>query len=169
MLTNSGVTAIFSSPSAEPGGFAVRPTFLPGFTGQILASPGPSAVNNIPLDIAFSQPVKSISLVFALNTGDPAVPLHLDAFLGAGLVGNASATGTIPPSASFPEGSIAFSGTSFDRVVPSTGALNFAVDDIVVETADIPPGVPEPSTILGASFAMLAGLGIRRRCRRPGH
>jgi len=85
-------------------------------------------------------------------------------------VGSANATGTIPPGFGFPEGTLSFSGPTFNSVVLSTTAFNFAVDNIVVNPVVNP--VPEPSTlVMAGEMAMLclacAGHSLHRR-RRAG-
>lgn len=148
-ITDNGVTASFSSP-ADPGGFTISGSFFSTLTGNVLLSPGPAGANDIPLDIAFSQPIASISLLFALN-GPPANPFDLATNAG----GSSSATGTIPAGFNFPEGPLSFSGAPFTAVALDTTAFNFAVDDIVVTTA----AVPEPSS-WGLVLAGLAALAI---------
>jgi len=162
-LTNNGLTASFSSPGSDPGAFEIIPSFFSTLTGNVLLTPGPAGLSNIPLVIDFSQPVTSISLNFALNTGDPTTTLDLTASLGGSIVGGASATGTVPPGFTFPEGVLSFSGL-FDSVTLSTLALNFAIDNVVVE---FNPGVvtPEPSSLLIAGVLGLGLFGgaVRRR------
>lgn len=64
--SSNGISATFSSP-ADPGGFAVGPTFFLTLTGNVLLDPGPAGAASIPLDIGFSQPISSIRFLFALN------------------------------------------------------------------------------------------------------
>jgi hypothetical protein len=91
MVTNNGVTATFSSP-ADPGGFVTGvPAPFVTLTGNTLFDPGPAGANDIPLDIAFSQPIADISLLFALNTAVASTALDLTTDAG----GSTSATGTI--------------------------------------------------------------------------
>lgn len=142
--TNNGISAAFSSP-ADPGGFGIIPASSTGFvtlSGQVLIDPGPAGANNIPLDITFSQQIASISFLFALN--DPSNTTSMDLSTGAG--GTASATGTIPPNHSFPEGSLSFSGKPFTTVTLSSLAPDFAIDDLVVTTPSA--SVPEPGSLL---------------------
>jgi hypothetical protein len=157
-ITNNGVTATFTSP-ADPGGFIVVPTFLSTLPGNTLAD-GPAGLSDIPLDIAFSEPIASISLLFALDTSDATIPLNLTTNSG----GSTSAAGSLQPSG-LVEGSLSFSGTAFTSIELSTTAPDFAVDDITVTTSEVTP-TPEP----GTWSLLVAGLGglaaVRRRKSR---
>jgi hypothetical protein len=155
-VTNNGVTASFSSP-ADPGGFTIFTSFFSTLTGNVLLDPGPAGANDLPLTVGFSQPIDSISLLFALNTGDPSTPLTLVTDVG----GSKSATGVIPPGFSFPEGALSFIGPAFSSVTLSTSAMDLAVDDIVVTTAAAP--VPEPGTWSLVSAGLGALAFVRRR------
>ena len=136
--TVGGLSATFSSPS-DPGGFTVTSGFFSSLTGNVLLDPGPAGADSIPLTVSFSSPLSNISLLFATNSG-AGVFLVLDAFSGATLVGTASASGTVPGGFTFPEGALSFGGPTFDSIVLSSSALDFAVDSI-----DATP-TPEPSS-----------------------
>jgi hypothetical protein len=154
-VADTGVTASFSSP-ADPGGFTIAPTFFSTLPGQVLLDPGPAGADNIPLTMGFSQPIASITLLFALNTQVTAVPLNLSTSAG----GSASATGAVPAGFAFPEGSLSFTGAPFTSVVLSSPAFDFAIDNVVVTPAV--PGVPEPGTLSLVAVGLVA-LGVVRR------
>jgi len=163
--TVSGLSATFST-SGDPGGFTIGPTFFQSLTGQVIFDPGPAGLNDLTLSILFSAPQVSISLNFATNSVG-GVPLVLNAFNGATPVGSSNATGTIPVGFFFPEGLLSFGGASFDRVVLSSTAPNFAIDNVTVNDAG---AVPEPGALLLCAGA-LGGLFLMRRrastgCRR---
>jgi len=152
--TVGGLSATFSN-SGGVGGFTVGPNFLSSLSGNILFDPGPASLNNLPLTIAFSAPQTNISLLFATNSVSP-VPLLLSAFMGATLVGTATASGVVPPAFSFPEGMLAFGGPAFDSVVLTSFAPDFAIDNVTVGA------VPEPASLSLAVLGLLA-LAARRR------
>lgn len=159
--TVGGLSVTFSSPN-DPGGFSIGPSFFSTLTGQILADPGPANVNSIPLRLSFSSLLTDVSLLFATNSNGP-VPITLMAYLGGTggtLVGTSTVSGTIPNGFTFPEGSISFSGSVFDTIVLSSGAQDFAIDNVSATV------VPEPGQ-LGMVALGLAALGwYRRRTRR---
>lgn len=163
--TLSGLSATFTS-SGDPGGFVVGPTFFQSLTGNVLLDPGPAGLNNLALTIQFSAPQTIISLNFAMNSA-AGVPLNLSAFNGAALTGSASASGIIPIGFSFPEGLLSFSGGPFDRVVLTSTALDFAIDNVTV--TDV---VPEPNSLvlilgsLGTLLMMRFFLDIKHAARR---
>jgi hypothetical protein len=147
--TVGGVSATFSSP-ADPGGFSVQQAAIfQALTGHALGDPGPSFQTNIPLTISFGTELAAIDLVFATSEFGTISPLELDAYNGAAFVGTALASGLVPNGFFFPEGEIAFAGGAFNRVVLSTAAMGFAIDNVAVAQA------PEPSSIL----LMAIGLG----------
>ena len=156
--TVSGLAATFTS-SGDPAGFAVGPTFFSALTGNVLLDPGPAGLNNLALTIVFSAPQTSISLNFATNSA-AGVLLNLSAFSGASAVGGAAASGIIPLGFSFPEGVISFSGPAFDRVVLSSSALDFAIDNVAVDA------IPEPGSLSLFTFGALGSLAIARLRRR---
>ena len=148
--TDDGITATFSG-----AGFFVTPGFFATLTNHTLLSADPSPNT---LEIAFSAPVSSLDLRFALNSAPPG-SLVLSAFSGVTAVGGASAPGAIPPGFSFPEGVLSFSGVTFDRVVLTSAALDFAIDEVTVGDSS----VPEPMTVTLLGSALLAGACARRR------
>jgi hypothetical protein len=170
--TLGGITATFSSPGGDPGGFAVAPSFFTTMTGRVLLDPGPSGRAFIPLVAGFDQPLSDVSLRFATDdVGQPFSTFRLEAFsggVGGTLVGTADAVGTLQASG-FPEGQISFDGggVSFDTLRFTTvgQAPFFAVDDINVT----PSPVPEPGSL---TLSVLGGFGLlgyawRRRGRAP--
>ncbi len=163
-LTDNGVTASFSSPG-DPGGFQIASSFFVTISGNVLYTPGTAGQTGIPLNIDFSQSVNSISLQFALDTGDPTTTLNLSATLGGSSAGGTSATGTVPLTGSYSEGVLNFSGL-FNSVDLSTVAPNFAIGQIEVNYGTA--AVPEPSSLLMSSVlgvALLGGALLRRRIR----
>ena len=158
--TVSGLGATFTS-SGDPGGFVVFQSFFSTLTGNVLLDPGPANRNNLALTIAFSAVQTSISMNFAVNSA-AGVPLNLDAFNGASPVGSATATGIIPPGFGFPEGVISFGGTPFNRVVLSSPAFDFAIDNVTVNV------IPEPNSLsLFALGIFSSGSLAIARLRRP--
>jgi hypothetical protein len=154
--TNNGLTATFNSP-ADPGGFAVGPTFFTTLTGNVLLDPGPSFASGIPLDIAFSANATSVSMLFAT---DGSGTFFLNAYENGTLVGSASAFGIIEPTG-FPEGTITFNAASFNSIVlTSPSTPYFAIDNMSVTTG----AVPEPSclALMGIGFLGLGSMLLRR-------
>jgi hypothetical protein len=156
--TVSGLGATFTS-SGDPGGFVVIPTFFSTLTGNVLIDPGPAGLNNLTLTVAFSAAQTSISMNFATNsvTG---VPFTLNAFNGALPVGTSVASGVIPTGFFFPEGVISFSGPAFNRVVLSSTAPDFAIDNVSVNA------VPEPGSLSLLVFGAIAAIGFVTQLRR---
>lgn len=158
--TSNGLTATFSSPAFD-GGFAVAlvPFFAAPITGNVLYDPGPQPISNIVLDISFSSPLASISMDFATDgTG----PLVLTLFSGGVAVGSVVATGTIPDGYEYPQGSISFSGLTFDSIelsAPSTP--HFAIDNI-----DAVVAVPEPVSLVLLGTGILSLMGFAKQKKR---
>ncbi len=121
----------------------------------MLLTPGPVFASNLPLSISFSQPIEQVQLLFSLNTFDDTVTLDLATNAG----GNTSATGTIL-AFDFPEGSLTFSEAPFTSIVLSTSAPDFAIDQLIVQTA---AAVPEPGTVTIVLSGLAALALIRRR------
>ncbi len=127
-----------------------------GVIGTVFATLGPVVLDNSDLvqsalTISFSKAVDVFSASFATADFDSPTPLTLTAYLGANRVGGAAATGTVPAGYIFPEGVIAFSATSFDRIVlADVLADGFAIGNIAI---------PEPGSLmlLAAGVAVLAG------------
>lgn len=151
----NGLSATFSSPD-DPGGFVVQPTMFQALAGNVLGDPGPAGQNDIPLTIDFSSPLSAITLVFATaDFGQPS-PFTLTAYSGNAQVGTTSAAGIVPAGFIFPEGEIAFAGPAFDRVVLSTPAPDFAIDQVAAVTT------PEPAAEWIVGLGLVA-LGASRR------
>jgi len=137
---NNGISATFSSPAdINGGGFQVEAMPFSTLTGNVLHDRGPSGQQNIPLNIAFSQPLYSITLNFATNDNVSASPLTLTAFLNGQQVGVGSATGAFQAS-TYAEGTLSLTSASpFNYVtLTSTPAPAFAVNNIRVSSTPVP-------------------------------
>ncbi len=159
--TSNGISATFLSPG-DPGGFSIQPAvFFQALTGNVLGDPGSSGFQGLSLEIDFSTNLSALSLLFSTADFGTASPFTLTAYEGATQVGSVSATGVVPIGFTFPEGEIAYSG-GFNRVVLSSTAPDFAIDDVVVAAA------PEPNTflLLGLSLSGLGLVPLRRLCNR---
>lgn len=157
--TVSGLSATFSSP-ADPGGFQIQPSIFQALTGNVLGDPGPAMANDIPLTVSFSQGLSAISAVFATADFGPPSPFTLTAFEGNTLVGSVSATGIVPAGFTFPEGEIAFAGPTFNTVVFSSTAPDFAIDQVAAAAA------PEPSLMALVGLALVTFGAVRPRRNR---
>jgi hypothetical protein len=154
-LTDGGVTATFTSPGGND--FFTFPSagLFVTMAGNVLVA-GADAQTDA-LTVAFSAPQSLFSVQFGLNTFTAAVPFTLTAYLGAAQVGTSSATGSL---FNFVEGTLMFSGATFDRVVLTTAAQDFAIDNLTVRLAN----VPEPAVMTLLASAIVA-LTSRRRAK----
>jgi len=161
--TNNGLTATFSS-SADPGGFVVGSPgpLAPPLDGNVLYDTGNAGDANIPLDIAFSSNLTSLSLAFAV---DGTSSFLLTAFEGGVAVGSVSATGSVPAGFLFPQGSIVFVGSAFDSIELSSSAPAFAINDL---DAVVAPTVsaPEPNSLILLGMGILGLLALTARGKR---
>jgi hypothetical protein len=154
--TSNGLTATFSS-SADPGGFGVRATFFSTLTGNVLADGLFPGDDNLALTIAFSGDATSISMDFATNSHSNPDPFMLTAFENSTQVGQVSAFGVVPPGFGFPEGVVTFNSATFNSVVLSSSAPDFAIDNV-----DVTP-TPEPASMtLLCSGLLFLGMFARR-------
>jgi hypothetical protein len=155
--TVGGLSATFSS-SADPGGFVVYPTMFETLTGNVLGDPGPAFMDNLALDVSFSQSLSAIELNFATSDFVSPSLFTISAYQNSHLVGSVSSTGRFLSGFTFPEGEIAFEGAAFNNVVISSAATDFAVDNINVATT------PEPGFLapLGIGLSLLGIFSIRR-------
>jgi hypothetical protein len=160
--TVNGLSATFSS-AADPGGFVVYCSIYETLTGNVLGDPGPAGLNNLGLSINFNGNLSAVTLDFA--TSDFSVPsaLTLTAYENSKLVGSASASGNFLQGFTFPEGEIAFDGGTFNQLVISSTATDFAVDNIAVISS-----APEPAVPALVAFGLLAfGIpSLRSKARR---
>jgi hypothetical protein len=156
--TKSGITANFSTVAGPLDAFAIGSSFFTTLTGTVLLSAN-GASNR--LGIGFNRVIDSLDLAFALNTQVTTDPFLVQSFLGANLVGSLAAFGTLRASG-FVEGSFVTRGTSFDRVVISSLAPDFAIDRLNARVTT----TPEPDAWLLMAVG-LAGIAIaHRRTRR---
>lgn len=159
---SSGDTATFSSP-ADPGGFAVFPSFFASMTGNVLLDGLLTPTGHIPLDIAFSHPSRSLALNFAQTT---AVSGSFVAafFLDGVPVGSATALGA--PVGPNSEGALSFHSDALFNAVrltsPDTAA--FAVDNIRVDV--LPAPVPEAPTPVSLGLLLTLGVVVLTRKRK---
>ncbi len=150
--TMGGLSATFSSP-ADPGGFVIYPSFFQTLTGNVLGDPGPAGLDNLALTVAFSQNLSAITLSFATFDFASPSPLSLTAYQNSNPVGFISQSGMFLSGFSFPEGQITFSGNAFNKVVISSTAQDFAVDNINLSPA---AATPEPSALMLSATGLLA-------------
>lgn len=163
-VSSGGLMANFSSPSDPAAFIVINDSGALTYTDNVIVTNLPN-VSNAELDITFSQPVTSFSAVFATDGPGPLDLTALIGGLGGTTVGSTSQAGTIPAGYPFPEGTITFSGPSFDSLMitdPTDPA--FAIGDFSV-TANITTPVPEPSSLALAALA-LAGLALAGRLRK---
>ena len=159
--TVGGLSATFSSPG-DPGGFVIYPTIFDTLTGNVLGDPGPAGLDDLSLTVAFSQDLSAVSLDFATSDFNAASPLTLTAYQNAQMIGSIQAMGTVPDGFFFPEGQIGFSSGAFNRIVISTTAPDFAVDNIAATIA-----TPEPALfpLLGLGLVAIAFCSWRAKSR----
>ena len=150
--TVNGLSATFSS-SADPGGFVVYQSIFETLTGNVLGDPGPAGMDGLNLDINFSQGLGAVTLDFATADFGTPSPLTLTAYEGSNLVGSSTSTGQYLNGFTFPEGEITFAGQTFDQLVVSSSAMDFAVDNITVAPT------PEPAAFSLFAVGLLA-MGI---------
>jgi hypothetical protein len=160
--TVNGLAATFSS-SADPGGFVLYPTVFQTLTGNVLGDPGPAGSDNLKVDIAFSSNLNAITLNFATADFSKPSPLTISAYENSTLVGSNILSGQSLAGSTFPEGEIAFSGATFNNVVISSTATDFAVDNIAVVAS---AAAPEPAVfgLVGISL-LCAGVPALRKSR----
>ena len=162
-LRSGGVSATFGHPGRPFFELHVYgPRTFAGLSGQLLADVTGTAFVS-PLGIDFDRPLSAIALNFGL-LAVPGTQLTLDAFRGPTPVGSATAQAAIL--SELPEGTVAFGGAVFDRVVLSSDAADVAIDNVAVTVA--PAAVPEPAPagLVGAALGMLAVAARRSRRRR---
>jgi len=167
--TVNGLSATYSS-AADPGGFIIYSSMFETLTGNVLGDPGPAGQDGLSLDIGFSGELNAIDLNFATADFTTPSPVTLTAFQNSQQVGSTTTSGMFLSGFVFPEGEIAFDGTNFNKVVISSTAPDFAVDNITVAVSNVGvSSVPEPDPLsligIGSGFLMLGSL--RRRRRKP--
>jgi hypothetical protein len=166
-LSSGGVTASFSSDQ-DPGGFQVlNLTGGLSFADDVLVTPNTSGTGPL-LEIVFSQPLLSFTAEFATEGSGPLTLTALNGGVGGTQVGSSSATGSVPDGFMFPEGTVSFSGATFDSLVLSdANDPGFALGNFSVDTAPV-TSVPEPSSFALALEAALGliGLTLARRFRK---
>ena len=158
-LSSGGINATFTA-SGGPGGFQINPTFF-SFSGNVLLTPGTLGQSNEALGITFSAPLTSFSANFATNGPGPLDLTALSGGLGGTMVGSSSATGTVVTT--FPEGTIGFSGATFDSIIlADSNDPNFSLGSFTVNSA-----VPQPSTwaMMIIGFAGIGFIAYRRKSR----
>jgi len=160
--TVNGLSATFSS-DADPGGFVVYTSIFQTLTGNVLGDPGPAGASNLALTVGFSQNLSALTLNFATDDFGSPSPFTLAAYENATLVGSTTSAGNFLSGFTFPEGEIAFAGNAFNRVVISSTATDFAVDNINVITA-----APEPAEfgLIGTALLAVGVPALRRRSKR---
>jgi hypothetical protein len=166
-ITQGALTVGFSS-APDPNGFLVSDaipfvTLQGGTLIELFASDNA-------LTLTFSQAVNAVDFAFALSTSSSG-NLDYQAFSGGSLVDSGSVLAT-PPGFGFAEGNVLEVFPTFDTLVlTSTDASAFAIDNLIVATANPAAlffftfDVPEPLslTLFGAG---LVGAGVLRRRRR---
>jgi hypothetical protein len=174
--TCSGVTAHFGSPHDGwlGGGYSVQnagTTFwtLSLFSGNYLV---PNGLDPGALDVHFSQPVYSVSFVFAtadFNQNEVPTTIQTDAYFNSTLLGSAQSHGTYGSDTmpmgtlTLDTGSKAFNWMEIWIPWQTLGSSDVLVDTIVVTTGTVTQ-TPEPGTLLllGTGIVSLTSL-MRRR------
>ncbi len=147
-FTDNGM--IFSSPS-DPGAFYVGPTggLYNLLTGNALFS---SSFTGATLDVTFSEPETSVTLDFAIDDIFAAIGDDTLSYLtNTGATG--TATGTLPPGVSYPEGVLTYAGAPITSIAITSATEGFVVDNVAA---------PEPAS-LGLLVVGVLGLAARRR------
>lgn len=162
--TVNGLSATFSS-SADPGGFVIYPTIFQTLTGNVLGDPGTAGLDNLSLNVGFSSNLSAVTLDFATSDFVTASPFTVSAYENNTFAGSATSTGQFLAGSTFPEGEISFAGAPFNRLVLSSTATDFAVDNIAVLTATTPEPALLPLLALGLIAA--AAFSVRRRKLSP--
>jgi hypothetical protein len=129
-------------------------------TGNVLGDPGPAGIDGLNLSIGFTKNLSAATLDFATADFGTPSPLTLTAYENANLVGSATASGIVPNGFTFPEGQVSFAGKSFNRLVVSSPAMDFAVDNISVNVVT----TPEPAAfwLFAVGLLSIALPAIRR-------
>lgn len=159
--SQAGLQVSFSSP--DGGVFSVYPAFFVALSGNVLLDADSAAHV---LNVTFSRPLASVSLLFALNSAtDRAFSLTaLSGGISGAPVGSTTATAVAPRPGAYPEGSIAFSSsTGFDAIRLTSSAQDFAIDNVnAVE-------IPEPGSVLliGGGLLIACAAATRKRALQP--
>ena len=151
-IVKGSFTANFASP-ADPGAFGITAAFglFPSMSGNILASPGSSFVDSVPLTITFSRPVRAVSFQFGLGSADPGSLIELATNAG----GSTSKAGTVQIGSLLPQGVLDFSGDYFTVLTLFSNTLDFGIDNLSVD-------LPEPASAAVLALGLFA-LGLVRR------
>lgn len=164
--TVNGLSATFAS-AVDPGGFVIYGAdgMFETLTGNVLGDPGPApGSNGINLSITFNQNLSAVLLDFSTaDFGSPS-PLTITAYENSTEVGWATSTGMVLPGFTFPEGEIALSGETFNNIVVSSAAPDFAVDNLDVATATAPE--PAVSGLFGLGLLALGVPAVYRKAKR---
>ena len=165
---SNGISATFTS-NGDPGGLSVYPSIFSGLSGNVLLDPGPAETDGLVLTAKFSAELSDVTLSFAINPQTSSDTFSLAAYQGSTPVGSRTfsgpvqpGTGSAPPGVSFPEGTAAFSGANFNKLVFSSTGIDFGVDNIAVDAAS----VPEPGGLSLLGLAALSGGAIAYRFKR---
>ena len=165
--TVDGLSATFSS-SADPGGFVVYPSMFETLTGNVLGDPGPAFVNDLNLDVSFSQNLSAITLDFATADFITPSPFTITAYENSTLVGSNTSSGQFLSGFTFPEGEISFAGT-FNNIVISSTSDDFAVDNInVIPMAAAPEPGDVSLLVVGLFLGCIPFTGLLKRRKAAG-